>query len=453
MYYMNIQFFFIFISALIMTMVTLVRGEGIPSLVDITSKKNIKVEERSLKNATKVIKDNKYRQHLVTTVEHPIAAPEPVSPAEKLPPFFEWEVLYKYQQMRNFHGGTQVGNAALANLDIKSAINLDQFSWGKGLKGFVDVVGNFGNQLSQKVGDYQFSSNIDSPGMVFLYQAWVEKTVLENMFSLMMGLIEINTDFYVAPTSFLFLNSSFGLGPEFSGSGVNGSSTYPYTSLGVRAKIDLPNKVYALWAVFDGVPGDPRNLRSNGIKWQSTDGLLLVSEVGTTTPFQSAESEKAPDTFSKFGIGVWGYTQSFEPVDSESGASAQGNFGVYALYDKTTSSRFSYFIKAGYANKEVSTVMANWNLGFNYRAPFSFREEDIIGFGITDAIFSPGYRRAQERDGVEMVRSEMAFELTYRFAIWEDVAIQPNYQFITHPSGEKALANAHVGGIQFEIGM
>ena len=48
---------------------------------------------------------------------------------------------------------------------------------------------------------------------------------------------------------------------------------------------------------------------------------------------------------------------------------------------------------------------------------------------------------------------ETAFEATYRISLWKDFAIQPNYQFIVDPSGDKNLADAHVVGLQAEIGM
>jgi porin len=402
---------------------------------------------RSLKNPKREIKNDKFRQNLVEKLK-PEAKPAPLE-EKKL---FDWEILYKYQWLRNMHAGNQIGNTELSNLDIKSEVNLDQFSWGRGLKGFVNGMGNYGSSLSEKVGDTQVTSNIEAPSMFFLYQAWVEKTVLDDMFSVLVGLQEVNSEFYVTDTSVLFLNSSFGIGTEMAAAGANGPSTFPYTSVGARAKIDLPNHVYALWGVYDGVSGDPNHLTSNKIRWDSSDGLLMISEVGTTSPIK--EGEKAPEVFSKFGVGVWGFTQSFDPIDSESGATAQGNYGLYAIFDKTTSAQFSYFIRAGYANKEVNSVMLNTAFGINYRSPFAAREEDIFGLGVTDVVFSPGHRVAEERDNaIRMGNRETVVEATYRISIWQDVAIQPNYQLVIHPSGNKDLGTAHVAGVHVEIGM
>ncbi len=153
---------------------------------------------------------------------------------------------------------------------------------------------------------------------------------------------------------------------------------------------------------------------------------------------------------------VWvfgGYTESFDNIDPNSQEPAEGNYGAYLIFDKTTSPRFSYFFRTGYANREVSTVMLNTSLGFNIRAPFSFLgEEDVLGFGITDALFSPGYIRDQSsQTGTQFENHEVAAELTYRFKILKGVGLQPDYQLVLNPSGNPNTATAHVVGLQLEI--
>lgn len=409
--------------------------------------RSIEPAKRTLRNTKHDIKTNKYRQNLPKENKQVEVAPKNNEPEEK---FFSWEAYFKSHYLRNVHGGVRVEDANINYLDLKAELNLNKFSWLKGYKGFVNVVNKSGNTFSEHVGDVQVSSNIEAPTMFFLYQAWIEKLYLENTISLLAGLMEVNTDFYVTDSSVLFLNSSFGIGAEISGSGVNGSSTYPYTSLGVRAKIDFPNKVYALWGVLDGVPGNPNRAKSNSVKWDSAEGLMMITEIGTTS---QVKASKEDSVFSKFGVGVWGYTQSFDNIDPNADEPAEGNYGMYLLFDKTTSPRFSYFLRSGYANREVSTVMLNTSVGFNLRAPFSFvNEEDVLGFGITDAVFSPGYIRDQSlQNGTSFETHEVATELTYRFKIWKDIALQPDYQFVITPSGNPTIPTAHIVALQLEI--
>jgi porin len=460
---MALKFFLsgIFLTVLLSSGITNAQNDKTKNLLEafqptsMTTSITVEPVKRTLRNPKHDIKTNKYRQNLPKekkqSADKVKVEPQKVEEKnEEETKFFSYEVFFKSQYLRNVHGGVKVDDAQLNYLDLKGELNFDQWSWLKGYKGFINVINNAGNTLSDKVGDNQVNSNIEAPSMLFLYQAWIEKLYLENTISLLMGLMEINTDFYVTDTSALFLNSSFGIGAEISGSGVTGPSTYPYTSLGVRAKIDFPNKLYALWGILDGVPGNPDDEKSNSINWDSAEGLLMITEIGTTTQSNVSNSDSV---FSKLGVGFWGYTESFDNIDPNSDEPAEGNYGMYVLFDKTTSPRFSYFFRSGYANREVSTVMLNTSIGFNIRAPFSFlNEEDVLGFGITDAVFSPGYIRDQSlQNGTQFETHEVTTELTYRFKVWKDMALQPDYQLVINPSGNPTISTAHVVGLQLEI--
>lgn len=415
---------------------------------------SVEPAKRSLRNPKRDIKTDKYRQslpHQKTITEETSQTSDKKDETEnESTPFFNWEAVYKMHYFRNVHGGKKVEDAEIHNIDLKGELNFDQFPLLKGYKGFVNVMNNAGNIFSEHVGDTQITSNIEAPKMLFVYQAWIEKLFLENTVSLLIGLMEMNTDFYVTDSSVLFLNSSFGVGTEFASSGLRGPSTYPYTSVGARAKIDFPNKLYALWGVFDGVPGNAQKDKSNSINWESSEGLLMITEIGSTSQANEISND---DVFSKFGVGIWGYTNSFDNIDPNSDKNPEGNYGIYILYDKTVSPRFSYFFRSGYANREVSSTMLNTSFGLNWRAPFkTIREEDILGFAVTDIIFSPGYKNDQAlQEGVDFESHEIATELTYRINIFKDAALQPDYQIVFNPSGNSTISTAHIFALQLEI--
>ena len=53
----------------------------------------------------------------------------------------------------------------------------------------------------------------------------------------LIGRYDLNSEFYRLQSASLFLNSSFGIGPEFSQSGLEGPSIFPNTSVGARFAI------------------------------------------------------------------------------------------------------------------------------------------------------------------------------------------------------------------------
>jgi len=77
----------------------------------------------------------------------------------------------------------------------------------------------------------------------------------------------------VIETAGLFINSSFGIGPDYAQSGQNGPSIYPFTSVALRLAYQQTDNYYLQAAVFDGVSGDPDDSKGTHIRCSGGDGL------------------------------------------------------------------------------------------------------------------------------------------------------------------------------------
>lgn len=72
----------------------------------------------------------------------------------------------------------------------------------------------------------------------------------------MAGLIDLNSRFDSVDPASLFINSSYGIGPDLSRSGRGGPSIYPVSAPGATLTI-APSKRWTIrLGAFDGVPGD-----------------------------------------------------------------------------------------------------------------------------------------------------------------------------------------------------
>lgn len=94
------------------------------------------------------------------------------------------------------------------------------------------------------------------------------------------GLYDLNSEFDAIDTAGLFVNSSFGIGPDYSQSGQNGPSIFPTTSVALRLAYQVTEHYYLQAAVLDGVPGDPNNNKGTHIQFNRGDGLLYAAEFG-----------------------------------------------------------------------------------------------------------------------------------------------------------------------------
>jgi porin len=147
----------------------------------------------------------------------------------------------------------------MGRLDLDPDSGTDLFGV-KGAHAHADIFLLHGGGFSARdAGDAQVVSNIDAPYAIRPFEAWVEAP-LGGGVRAKAGLIDLNSEFDVQSVGALFLNSSFGIAPDYSQSGLNGPSIFPVTSPGVVVAVEKPRWAVRT-AIFDAVPGDPNQNR------------------------------------------------------------------------------------------------------------------------------------------------------------------------------------------------
>lgn len=79
--------------------------------------------------------------------------------------------------------------------------------------------------------------SIDADNTWKIYEAWFQQKLFGDNLSILTGLFDLNSEFDLIETAGLFLNSSQGIGSNFSQTGLNCPSIFPNTSLWLRTKI------------------------------------------------------------------------------------------------------------------------------------------------------------------------------------------------------------------------
>ena len=343
----------------------------------------------------------------------------------------------------NVSGGMKRGARLLDKADVTATFQGDDHGV-PGISVFLDGqftdATNFSGGL---VGDAQGVSNIDAPAGLRLSNAWIAKD-FHGVGGLKAGVVDLNTEFDVQSSAALFLNSAFGIGPDFSQSGQNGPSIFPSTGLGLVGWW-LPGGHWQLKAgVFEDAPGDPNHPGRTSFSFSHDDGVLMVAEV---------RNHLTPDTV--VGIGGWRYTASFDAIDPVRGR-LSGNSGAYAiadalLYSAPKSGKDSDddkaglrgWIRLGYADDRINAIGATVNGGLVYTAPFG-RMADQAGISFAHARFGDAARTAGS-----LGAAETTFEATYSFNINSHLTIQPDTQYVMSPSGDPTLPDSLVLGSRF----
>ena len=343
----------------------------------------------------------------------PVAAPRP----------WTWSVIYKADVLGSNSPRTL---AAMDNLNAQVDIDAAAlFGWDDtALHG--ELLSNHGSKLNRRVGTVQGISNIEvAQNSARLYATWIEHQFKATKMRALVGLYDLNSEFYATDASGMLIHPSFGIGIDFSQSGRNGPSIFPNLGLGVRIRQPIGQGGYVQAAVLDGTPGDPNNPGRTSISFGRSDGALLVGEVGWQ---QSDDSGPRPG---HWGVGVWQYTREGSATD---GGSPQRNHGVYALAQGllggSGAGRAVGFVRAGAASRRVNSVDLAFDGGVMVNSPWGPHGPRALTAGVAVARFA----------SASPSRAEVALEIDARWQPLANVAFQPVLQWVLHPSGQDRRA-------------
>lgn len=355
-----------------------------------------------------------------------------------------FEAAYTGELWRNVHGGARQDTAYLDNVDLAAAFDAEQAFGLTGTSLWISALYNNRSTFSDRaVGDLQTVSNIDTDGALRLYELWVEHESESAAFK--GGLIDLNSEFDVNETGALFINSSHGIGPDFSQVGENGPAIFPITGLGLRARFDLGARVQALAGVFEGTVGDPMRPRHTTVRIDGDEGTLLVGEIRVKATPQLRAS-----------VGIWRHSDVATDLSSD-GERKRESLGTYALVDGAIANfdrhDLNGFVRIGFADPDIHQIARYQGIGVVLSGPLfaGAAQEEQLGIAVGAVTNGTPFRNMQAAAGTRVERRETAIELTYRIQVNSWLALQPDVQYIINPGTDPALDNALVMGLRFEL--
>jgi porin len=377
-------------------------------------------------------------------------------------------IVYDGDAAANLGGGEKRGGTYASTLHVQFVFDGDKLVGVPGLTGFLDGLWITGGQPDLFAGDAQGVSNIAAPPALRLYEAWLQYNTPHDRFSFLLGRYDLNTEFYRLRSATLFLNSSFGIGPDFGKSGFGGPSIFPNTSLGIRfAYKPLPNGIVR-FAILDGAPIDAEG-GSRG-PFDPHNGVLLVAEAAFvihgsdndkpfSTRFRIGRHSDLPPYDDKIAIGAWYYTASFNDLNAAAVPSRhQGDGGAYLLLDhllfesaNDPKRRLMSFVQLGIANPLVNRFGFYAGAGLTLSGLVPGRADDEVGVAMAMARNGSHYIEGQQSAGLPVTAAETAIELSYLVQATSWSAIQPDFQYVIHPNTDPRLRDAVVAQLRFEI--
>jgi len=331
------------------------------------------------------------------------------------------ELSYMGEGVRNISGGIQKGSQYLGTGDLALSLDTEKAGLWQGGTLFIETLVNHGRDPSARfIGDVQTASNIADGNRTRLQQFWYEQTLGEH-FSILLGLHDLNSEFYVSEYASWFLNSSFGIGPDVSGN----VPTSLFPEAGWAARLDVHGEnTYIKMATYDGDPATRAvNVGKEGLMWIAETGFL-----------QGASAYK---------LGVWHHTANKIAPD---GKVYSSDSGVYGVIDQEVSEYIGLFLQLGFTQPKRNEIANYIGAGMHLHGLIPSRHDDVFGIGVARAGFSSINQRVHG-----ITSAETTVEITYDMAVTDYLNIHPAFQWIQHPSGDPALKAAKVAMLRFEL--
>ena len=365
---------------------------------------------------------------------------------------------YTFDVLGVVAGGVSRKVATLDDWDLTMTVDAEKLVGWQGASFFVYGLGTGGRSPSKYAGVEQAVDNIEAPDTWKLYEAWYQQQLLDGRLSVLLGLYDLNSEFDVIETASLFLQSSHGIGIDYSQSGLNGPSIFPVTSTAARVRFNPTEQTYALFAVLDGVSGDPNDSHGTQIIWRGSDGVLLASELGYVQGSLDGEGE---DPYVKIGFGGWYYTANFDRIDDVDAngdpVRGPGSFGLYGMaeamlwHEEDRAQGLSGWLRVGGANQHLNPFAVYVGAGVVYTGPFPERDQDQVGFAIANAIAGSDLKDAASAAGAPIDGAEVALELTYKAQLTGWLYVQPDLQYVINPGLDPSLDSALLLGMRLGV--
>ena len=331
-----------------------------------------------------------------------------------------------------------------------------------------------GSVAAKYSGDLGNVSNVEAYDSLRLYEAWLEQKLLHNHVALRVGFMAADSEFAVTDSSTPFINSDFGAPAAMT---LNFPiSSYPYSALGIRLRIEPTDTCYLQVAAYDGNPApgtnaDPTpgaaasneyNKHGTQFALRGDEGAMFFAEIGWHTPKPACGEKNAP-LASSLKLGATYHTDSFADIrDTTLGLphprSHHGDTAIYFIAEReiwrepgTAADGLTAFLRTVFAPADRNFSNASAETGLAYRGIFQSDARDTLALGLAWLEVSPRVAAAQRTIGTRTQDYEAVIELTYQRALTPWCSIQPDIQYILHPGGSTAHDNALVIGLRTTI--
>ena len=352
---------------------------------------------------------------------------------------FTYEASYTGDYLNNFRGGLKTGSLFLGMANIGIDFNTHKALLWNGGEFYIKGTALHGDSPTEKLlGDFQVASNIDGGNHVFLQELWFKQKI--NKLEFCFGLQDLNAEFASSENAGMFINSSFGIPPVISSN--QPVPIFPLTTIGALGKWYITDSLNIKAAIFDGCPtAFDHNVNNTNWDFSKDDGILFTAEL----EYSKLIAKKT----GTYKLGYYNHTsyREYDSIQQKKIEVFKRNYGMYAIIDQTiwqnekAKKSLAIFAHTAISPSHINQHDYYFGGGLNVYGLLDKRGKNALGLAIAHAAFNEAANK-----------HETVIEGYYKLQCNENISLQPDMQYIIHPSGtDTALENALVGFVRLRI--
>ncbi|MBI5395520.1 MAG: carbohydrate porin [Verrucomicrobia bacterium] len=401
---------------------------------------------------------------------------------------FDVGMEYTGEFLANASGGVRQGALYQGLLKPLLDFDLEKMSGWKGGKLHVSGLWIHGTEPNSR-GDiagmagtaFMEISGISAFDTYRLYELWFEQKFLDDKLFVRVGQLALDEEFVASDDACLFFNAACGWPVFLSATVPSGGAGYPVAGTGARVRYEPTERLSLAAAVLEGDVGEQSSANRTGTQFRLDDdeGVFAIFEAAYRLN-QEKNARGLPGTYK---LGGWYHSGRFDDLGfdtqgvslAESGGiplTHRGNGGIYVDMDQMvwrekagTDEGLGVFCRvAPWLPDDRNPIDFYAGVGLVYRGLIPGRDQDLFGVAANYARVSGAVRDLQRAanavaaaggtpslDAGPIPDYEMAVEVTYQIVLTPWWSLQPDFQYIFHPGGSKALKNAVVAGLRTQI--
>jgi len=281
-------------------------------------------------------------------------------------------------------------------------------------------------------------------------ELWYEQSMLDGMFLLRVGKMDLTGGFECSGCPVAFDTSAFA-----------NDETSQFLNSALVNNPTIPFPVYALgaasyynplewWYVSAGAVDAQNDAREIGFStaFHEEDYFFYIFETGVIPVLRSANGALQ----GAYRVGLWNDPQP--KGHSDATEYYRDDVGFYLSCDQMLtkenagpedSQGLGTFFRYGYADGKRNDITHFWSVGFQCLGLLDGRNEDVLGVGFAEGVFSDAASTTYTED------YESVLEFYYGVQVTPYLNISPSIQYVTNPGGNETIRDAVVLAVRAQM--